>query len=175
MANPIENMNGSMPGGENENVVRELEAIITAQETHIQELSQSYDQLNERVARLENSAANSATNMRSFEQPSMTRSDNTRNPRRLHPTMMQTLLMNSSHNPLSLDPAGMQQQDQPMNPSQPSNYRPPYTEPGEEQPDGTLPQHTISHTAGFTPMNCSCALPHTLQNGDQNGGEQIPR
>jgi hypothetical protein len=171
MVNPTEEENRPVLDGDNENVVTELQDIITAQEARIEELSQLYDQLNKRVTCLENSAARSSANMKSFEQPGMMRSDNTQNPRRLDPTMMQTLPANSPYNPIFQTPPVAQQQHQPMSPPQPSNDRPPYTEFGEEQSGGTLPEHTVSHVAGFRPINCSCALPHTLK----NGGTEIPR
>lgn len=171
MASPTQEQNRPIPNGDNEDVVTELQDIITAQEAHIDELSQLYDQLKKRVECLENTAARSTADMKSFEQPGMMRSDKTQNPRRLDPTMMQTLPMTSPRYPTFQTPPVVHQQYRPMSPPQPANYRPPYTESGEEQPGGILPEHTISHAAGFRPINCSCALPHTLE----NGGTAIPR
>lgn len=172
MANPTQEQNFSVADDRSENVptadIRELEDIITAQEAHIKELTQEYDQLSKRVISLENSAAGSSANIQSSEQPGMKQSDNMQNRRRLNPTLMQTMPTDSPYNPMFQTPSVVQQQQQqrPMSPPQPANYRPPYTETGEEQSDGILPGHTMSHVAGFTPINCSCALPHTLENGD---------
>ncbi len=80
--------------------------------------------------------------------------------------MIQTLPTKSPYNPIFQTLPVVQQQHQPMSPPQPLGYRPPYTDVGEEQSTGTLPGHTVSHMAGFTPINCSCALPHTLDNED---------
>lgn len=175
MASPTQERNFLVPEDRHENApaagIRELEDIVTAQEAHIKELSEMYDRLNKRVKVLESFASRSSANMESFKGPVTTQSDNMQNPRRLAPTMIQTIPMGSPFNPNFQTPPIMLQEHGPMSPPRPLGYRPPYTDVGAEQSSGTLPGHTVSHAAGFTPINCSCALPHTLENGDT----QFPR
>lgn len=146
--------------------ISQLRGIIAAQGAQIEQLSEAVNHLIERVNLLESSAAHSSTNSQISGPPIATQSADVRRPRRLDPSAMQTVPVRSPYDPAFRNSPVAPQIHVSPSPSRATRYRPLYTEIGEEKPDGTLPEHTISHVAGFTPINCSCASPHTLKNGD---------
>ncbi len=143
-----------------------MRGIIAAQGAHIEQLSQAVNHLSEKVKVLEKSAVRSFVGTQVSEPPMTTRPSNVRHPRRLDPSMIQTFELSPPYIPIFQALPVLIEEYLPTNPPLPIRYRPPYTDIGEEEPDGTPKGHTMSHAAGFTPINCSCALPHTLGNGE---------
>ena len=146
--------------------ISQLQGITAAQGAHIEQLSKEFNQLVKRVNILESSAAHFSANSEIPGPPFATQSAKVGRPRRLDPSAMHTVPVRFPYEPAFRNSPVAPQIHLSPSPPRPTGYRPLYTELREEEPDGTLPEHTISHVAGFTPVNCSCGSPHTLKNGD---------
>ena len=135
-----------------------------------EQLLTTVSQLTQRVDFLESITVYASADAH-FKRPLASQSTKKRGPpRRLDSSMLHTLPQVPYDQTFQASPFPPQTYLPPMSP-EPNDFYVPYTEAGEDGPDGTPPEHTIRHTSAFRPINCICSRPHTLE----NSGIQFPR